>query len=90
MITKLIGIGAGGNKAAICAVRNDIISVENTMLINSTLKDVKSTLKNVKSALNTIAPINNDPTKTVINGGKIQTGTITANSIANHNTNVPD
>ena len=29
MITKLIGIGAGGNKAAICAVRNDIISVEN-------------------------------------------------------------
>ena len=40
MITKLIGIGAGGNKAAICAVRNDIISVENTMLINSTLKDI--------------------------------------------------
>ena len=40
MITKLIGIGAGGNKAAICAVKNQVIDINNTMLINSTLKDV--------------------------------------------------
>lgn len=40
MITKLIGIGAGGNKAAICAVKNQVIDIDNTMLINSTLKDI--------------------------------------------------
>ena len=40
MRCRLIGIGAAGNKAAITAVENDVISVENTMLINSTLKDI--------------------------------------------------
>lgn len=40
MRCRLIGIGAAGNKAAITAVENEIISVENTMLINSTLKDI--------------------------------------------------
>lgn len=40
MICRLIGIGAAGNKAAITAVENDIISIEKTMLINSTLKDI--------------------------------------------------
>lgn len=40
MITKLIGVGAGGNKAAICAVMNEVIDIDSTMLINSTLKDI--------------------------------------------------
>lgn len=40
MITKLIGVGAGGNKAAICAVANNIMDIEDTLLINSTLKDI--------------------------------------------------
>ena len=40
MICRLIGIGAAGNKAAITAVENNIISVNKTMLINSTLKDI--------------------------------------------------
>ena len=40
MICRLIGIGAAGNKAAITAVENNIISVKKTMLINSTLKDI--------------------------------------------------
>ena len=40
MITKLIGIGAAGNKAAICAVKNNVVDMEDTLLINSTLKDI--------------------------------------------------
>ena len=40
MIVKLIGIGAAGNKSAICAVENQVIKIEDTLLINSTLKDI--------------------------------------------------
>ena len=40
MYTKLIGLGAGGNKAAICAVKNQVIEMSNVMLVNSTLKDI--------------------------------------------------
>lgn len=40
MVTKLIGIGAAGNKAAVAAVNNGIIGKENVALINSTLKDI--------------------------------------------------
>lgn len=42
MFCRLIGLGAAGNKAAICAVENNIMSTKNTMLINSTLKDIPS------------------------------------------------
>ena len=45
MITKLIGIGAAGNKAAINAVENNIIDIDNVMLINSTLKDIPKDYK---------------------------------------------
>lgn len=40
MITKLIGIGAAGNKAAIAAIDNEVISKSDVLLINSTLKDI--------------------------------------------------
>lgn len=40
MITKLIGIGAAGNKAAIAAVENEVIDKSDVLLINSTLKDI--------------------------------------------------
>lgn len=40
MITKLIGIGAAGNKAAIAAIDNEVINKEDVLLINSTLKDI--------------------------------------------------
>lgn len=40
MRTRIIGIGAAGNKAAICACEDNIISIENILLINSTLKDI--------------------------------------------------
>lgn len=40
MITKLIGLGAGGNKAGICAVMNHVMNIEDVMLLNSTLKDI--------------------------------------------------
>lgn len=50
MICKLIGIGAAGNKAAICAVENNIIEIENTMLINSTLKDIPQQYQSKENA----------------------------------------
>ena len=50
MICRLIGIGAAGNKAAIAAVENNIISVEKTMLINSTLKDIPAEYQSKKGA----------------------------------------
>lgn len=40
MITKLIGIGAAGNKAAISAIQAGVIKKEDVLLINSTLKDI--------------------------------------------------
>lgn len=48
MITKLIGIGAAGNKAAINVVENNILGIENVMLINSTLKDIPVDYKGLK------------------------------------------
>lgn len=65
----------------VTVVNGTVVTIK-LLFCNTTVSNINSTLKNVKSALNTIAPINNDPTKTVINGGKIETGTITANSIA--------
>ena len=40
MRTRLIGLGAAGNKAAIEAVERGIIPCNNVMLLNSTLKDI--------------------------------------------------
>lgn len=40
MRTRIIGIGAAGNKAAISAVENKIVAVEDVLLINSTMKDI--------------------------------------------------
>ena len=40
MRLKMIGLGAAGNKAAICAVENKVMKIEDVMLINSTLKDI--------------------------------------------------
>lgn len=48
MITKVIGIGAAGNKAAINVVENNILGIENVMLINSTLKDIPMDYKGLK------------------------------------------
>lgn len=48
MIVKLIGIGAAGNKAAINAVENKVISMEHVMLINSTLRDIPADYKGLK------------------------------------------
>lgn len=48
MITKVIGIGAAGNKAAINVVENKIISMDDVMLINSTLKDIPADYKGLK------------------------------------------
>ena len=48
MIVKLIGIGAAGNKAAINAVENKVIAIENVMLINSTLRDIPADYKGLK------------------------------------------
>lgn len=50
MICKLIGLGAAGNKAAITAVDERIISIENVMLINSTLKDIPADFQNKDGA----------------------------------------
>ena len=51
MNTRLIGIGAAGNKAAITAVENLIIDIRHTMLINSTLKDISTEYKNKDGAI---------------------------------------
>ena len=40
MRVKIIGTGAAGNKGAVCAVKNNIIDVDDVLLINSTLKDI--------------------------------------------------
>jgi len=45
MITKVIGIGAAGNKAAINVVENKIIDINSVMLINSTLRDIPADYK---------------------------------------------
>lgn len=51
MYCKLIGLGAAGNKAAICAVENNIMSIRNTMFINSTLKDIPAEYQNKEGAI---------------------------------------
>ena len=48
MNVKLIGIGAAGNKAAINAVENSVIAMDNVMLINSTLRDIPADYKGLK------------------------------------------
>ena len=48
MITKLIGIGAAGNKAAINVVENNVLSIDDVMLINSTLRDIPADYKGLK------------------------------------------
>lgn len=48
MITKVIGIGAAGNKAAINVVENKIIDIDSVMLINSTLRDIPTDYKGLK------------------------------------------
>ena len=48
MITKVIGIGAAGNKAAINVVENKIIDINSVMLINSTLRDIPADYKGLK------------------------------------------
>lgn len=48
MITKVIGIGAAGNKAAINVVENKIIDIDSVMLINSTLRDIPQDYKGLK------------------------------------------
>lgn len=40
MRTRLIGVGAAGNKAAISAIVNGIVDEEDVLLVNSTLKDI--------------------------------------------------
>lgn len=45
MRTKLIGIGAAGNKSAIAAVEDKVIGKENVLLINSTMKDIPADYK---------------------------------------------
>lgn len=48
MNVKVIGIGAAGNKAAINAVENELIEMEDVMLINSTLRDIPMDYKGLK------------------------------------------
>ena len=48
MITKVIGIGAAGNKAAINVVENHVIDMDSVMLINSTLRDIPVDYKGLK------------------------------------------
>lgn len=48
MRTRIIGIGAAGNKAAISAVENNVDKLENILLINSTLKDIPNDYKGRK------------------------------------------
>lgn len=46
MITKVIGVGAAGNKAVIDAVEDaQILTVEQVMLLNSTLKDIPASFQ---------------------------------------------
>lgn len=45
MRVKLIGLGAAGNKASICAVENGVLQMGDVMLLNSTLKDIPTDYK---------------------------------------------
>lgn len=51
MYCRLIGLGAAGNKAAICAVENNIMNITQTMLINSTLKDIPAEYQNKEGSI---------------------------------------
>ncbi len=48
MITKVIGIGAAGNKAAINLVEQKVIQQDSVLLINSTLRDIPEDYKGLK------------------------------------------
>lgn len=45
MITKIIGIGAAGNKAAIAAVEDNVVKTDDVLIINSTKKDIPADYK---------------------------------------------
>lgn len=45
MNIKVIGIGAGGNKAVIRLIENNVVSKRNILLLNSTLKDIEDSYK---------------------------------------------
>lgn len=47
----LIGLGAGGNKAAIEAIESGIIDINKVKLINTTLKDIPDKFKNNSSSV---------------------------------------
>ncbi len=51
MRTKLIGLGAAGNKAAICAVENEVMDIKNVLLLNSTLKDIPANYQAMDGAV---------------------------------------
>ena len=42
MKTLLIGIGAAGNKAVMCAIEEGVVSKDDAIIINSTSKDFPS------------------------------------------------
>ena len=48
MKTRIIGIGAAGNKAAISATINNVEHINNVLLINSTMKDIPEDYKGKK------------------------------------------
>lgn len=43
---QAIGVGAAGNKGIVALVNEDVISQENTLLVNSTLRDIPDMYKN--------------------------------------------
>ena len=43
--TKVIGIGAAGNKAAIQLLKDEVMDKNNILLLNSTLKDIPEEYK---------------------------------------------
>lgn len=47
MNAKVIGVGAAGNKACISLIENGVTSVDNVLLINSTLKDVPEAYRSI-------------------------------------------
>lgn len=52
MISKVIGIGAAGNKAAISAIQAKVIGTEDVLLVNSTLKDIPHDYEGEKYCFN--------------------------------------
>lgn len=48
MRTRIIGVGAAGNKAAISAIINGVEKLDNVLLVNSTMKDIPEDFKGKK------------------------------------------